>query len=400
MRSREKYLLKSIIKANYLSEIIKFLERMDMLETIQRMGKFLLTFILAFFTVFFLLPSRDFDRGADCRIRQTSAQPASEVVSITLSAVGDCALGAEYAQRGVTFHSTIAEKNRDYSYFFSGVHSVLSQDDLTIANLETSLTNEWNRIDKSHLKYAYWIKGEPEYARILAEGSVEAVSVANNHTYDYRDKGFLETLLSLRLAGVDCFGFERVLLKEIKGIKMALLGFTEFNVWGKWQSYEDFKKQITSSIQALAEETDLIIVSFHWGIEKQIIPTDKQCELAQIAIDAGADLVLGHHPHVLQGIKEYKGKKIVFSLGNFCFGANRNPYDRDTMIYQQTFTFQEGALIDTSSKLIPCSMTTTGKGNDFRPSLLEGAEAERVLAKIRSRSALIDPERKVFLADE
>lgn len=371
-----------------------------MLNTMKRLSKFIAAFILAFITVTFFLPSRDFDHGADCSTTQTPEKQVSEVKSITLSAVGDCALGAEYAQRGATFHNAIAEKNRDYSYFFSGVHSVLSQDDLTIANLETSLTKEWNRIDKSYLKYAYWIKGEPDYAQILAEGSVEAVSVANNHTYDYRDEGFQDTLLSLRLAGVDYFGFERVLIKEVKGIKIALLGFTEFNVGGKWQSYQDLKNQITASIQALVEKTDLIIVSFHWGMEKEIKPIAKQCELAQIAIDAGADLVLGHHPHVLQGIKEYKGKKIVFSLGNFCFGANRKPYDRDTAIFQQTFTFCDGVLTETSSKLIPCSMTTTIKGNDFRPSLLEGTEAERVLAKIRNRSELIDRARDNFLANE
>lgn len=365
---------------------------MQILKTMQRMGRFFVAFSAALFFMAFFLPTAEFAREPECVCaRNNSPEPQKEPAerSITISALGDCALGAEYAQQGTTFHTVFALNNGDYSYFFSGVHPVLSEDDLTIANLETSLTKAWNRADKSYLKYAFWIKGEPEYAHILTAGSVEAVSVANNHTYDYREEGFLETLISLKMAGVDYFGFDQVLIKEIKGIKIGMLGFTEFNVGGKWRSYTDLKSLVHSSIQALAPGTDLIIVSFHWGNEKEIKPTATQRELAQLAIEAGADLVLGHHPHVLQGIEEYLGKQIVYSLGNFCFGANRVPYDRDTIIYQQTFTFQDGILTETKKKLIPCSMTTAPTGNDFRPTLLEGAEAERVMQKINERTGLI-----------
>jgi len=365
---------------------------MRILKTGQRIGKFFVALSAVLFFMAFFLPTAEFAREPECVcvLNNSPELPQDQAEqSITISALGDCALGAEYGQQGVTFHTVFALNNGDYSYFFSGVHPVLSEDDLTIANLETSLTKAWNRIDKSYLKYAFWIKGEPEYARILTEGSVEAVSVANNHTYDYREEGFLETLISLKTAGVDYFGFDQVLIKEIKGIKIGLLGFTEFNVGGRWRSYSDMKTLVHSAIQALAPGTDLIIVSFHWGNEKEIKPTATQRELAHLAIEAGADLVLGHHPHVLQGMEEYQGKQIVYSLGNFCFGANRVPYDRDTLIYQQTFTFQEGILTGTSMKLIPCSMTTAPTGNDFRPTLLEGAEAERVLLKIEERIRLI-----------
>lgn len=311
-------------------------------------------------------------------------------VSLTLSAIGDCALGTEYAQRGHTFASVFAENQEDCSYFLANVKAVLAEDDLTIANLETCLTTANQRKGKGTAKAAYWLKGEPLYAGILAEGSVEVVNVANNHTYDYGEAGYRETLRSLEKAGIAYCGFEHVLIKEIKGIKVGFLGFNQFEYKGVWQAYSALKEQVVESVQALSEQTDLVIVSFHWGNEREIRPSLKQYELAKVAIEAGADLVLGHHPHVLQGIKEYQGKQVVFSLGNFCFGGNRQPYDRDTIIYQQTFVFVEGELKRTTTKVIPCSMTTREGYNDFQPKVLEGAEAERVRQKLKERSEMIN----------
>ncbi|MGI6587304.1 MAG: CapA family protein [Peptococcia bacterium] len=320
------------------------------------------------------------------------AQEITEIkeVFLTISAIGDCALGTEYAQRGHTFATVFAENKEDCSYFLANVRDVLAQDDLTIANLETCLTTASQRRDKSSAQAAYWIKGEPLYAQILVEGSVEVVNVANNHTYDYREVGYRETLRSLEKVGIAYCGFEHVLIKEMKGIKVGFLGFNQFGNKGVWQAYSALKAQVAESIQALCEQTDLVIVSFHWGNEREIRPSQKQYELAKTAIEAGADLVLGHHPHVLQGIKEYKGKQVVFSLGNFCFGGNRLPYDRDTIIYQQTFVFVEGELVRTTNKIIPCSMTTGAGYNDFQPKVLEGAEAQRVLNKVKERSEMIN----------
>lgn len=317
-------------------------------------------------------------------------QIRAEEVSLTISAIGDCALGTEYAQRGHTFATVFTENKKDCGYFLANVSAVLAEDDLTIANLETCLTTAEQRKDKSSLQAVYWLKGEPLYAQILAEGSVEVVNVANNHTYDYGEAGYRETLHSLEKAGIAYCGFDHVLIKEIKGIKVGFLGFNQFSYKGVWQAYAALKEQVVESVQALSEQTDLVIVSFHWGNEREIRPSLKQYELAQLAIEAGADLVLGHHPHVLQGIKEYKGKQVVFSLGNFCFGGNRQPYDRDTLIYRQTFTFVEGELVRTTSRVIPCSMTTREGYNDFQPKVLEGAEAEKVLHKLKERSEMIN----------
>ena len=152
------------------------------------------------------------------------------------------------------------------------------------------------------------------------------------------------------------------------------------------------KDSMEKNIQDLKDEgAQVIIASFHWGEEKAEYPNDVQVELAHAAIDAGADLVLGHHPHVLQGIEQYKGKNIVYSLGNFCFGGNKNPSDKDTMIFQQTFTVENGKLAeDDVTNIIPCSLSSESGYNNYQPMVLEGSEKERVLQKIEDFSTAIN----------
>ena len=132
------------------------------------------------------------------------------------------------------------------------------------------------------------------------------------------------------------------------------------------------------------ENPDLLIVSFHWGIEKTSKLTKFQMKLSRIAIDEGsADLVLGHHPHVLQPIEKYKDAYIVYSLGNFCFGGNTNPSDKDTMIYQQTFSFHNDKLVlDDNVRIIPCSVSSIKDRNNYQPTPSTGKEKIRILNKM------------------
>ena len=127
----------------------------------------------------------------------------------------------------------------------------------------------------------------------------------------------------------------------------------------------------------------LVIVSIHWGEEKATAPNDTQTELAHKAIDAGADLVLGTHPHVLQGIEKYNGKYIAYSLGNFCFGGNNNPADKDTVIYRQTFTFVDGVMQeDDNMTLIPATISGHDEYNDYQPAIAEGDRKTQIENKL------------------
>lgn len=173
---------------------------------------------------------------------------------------------------------------------------------------------------------------------------------------------------------------------DVKGIKVGLVGIYELNDGlGRQQ-------QVIDTIQTVKDQgAQVVIVSFHWGTEKSNIPDDTQKALAHLAIDQGADLVVGHHPHVLQGIEKYQGKNIVYSLGNFCFGGNKNPSDKDTMIFQQTFTVENGELTeDDVTNIIPCSLSSESGYNNYQPMVLEGSEKERVLQKIEEFSAAIN----------
>ena len=310
---------------------------------------------------------------------QVTPVPTTAPVSLTVSVVGDCTLGTD---ENFDYDTSLNACYDNYGadYFFSNVKSIFSADDLTIANFEGTLTDSEDREDK---EYAF--KAPAEYAGILTSGSVEAVNTANNHSHDYGDQGYEDTISALDSAGILNFGYDKTLVTEVKGIKVGLVGIYEL------KDHLERKEQLKQNIAKVkAEGAQITIVIFHWGNEKEEVPDSNQTTLAHLAIDEGADLVCGHHPHVLQGIEEYKGKNIVYSLGNFCFGGNQYPSDMDTMIFQQTFTVdQNGVKADNVTNIIPCSVSSDSDYNNYQPTPAEGDEAARILNKIQERTAMI-----------
>ncbi|MDY5957439.1 MAG: CapA family protein [Frisingicoccus sp.] len=325
------------------------------------------------------------DAETDQNVQQVPAIPdtvmpktgeVAENISITISAAGDCTLGKDPSAAYKTSLNAFYDVQGP-SYFLSDVKDIFVADDLTIVNMEGTLTESENIVEK-----AFNFKADPEYAQILTEGSVEAVNLANNHSHDYSDDGYEDTIAALDGADIANFGYERESVMEIKGLKITLLGYNMLS-----DRTENLKQMKESVSKAKVGGSNLVIVSFHWGKERQYSPVDYQEETAHAAIDAGADLVLGHHPHVLQGIEKYNGRYICYSLGNFCFGGNKNPSDKDTMIFQQTFTFENGNLLDDDNiNIIPCSLSSSSKKNDYKPRVLEGSEKERVMKKIEDMS--------------
>lgn len=302
--------------------------------------------------------------------------PEVEKKELVISAIGDCTLGTDsnfgYER---SFSAILDVQNRDFSYFFSGVYDILSNDDLTIANLETTFTNASEKVDKT-----FNFKGDIDYTNILKEGSVEAVNLANNHTRDYGEQGYADTIAALKEAGIPYFGYEDYVILEIDEIKIGLSGLYG---WDEMSAKENTEKAITYFKE---NKADLIIMTYHWGIEREYEQNSTQENIARYAIELGADLVLGHHPHVVQGIECYQGKYIVYSLGNFVFGGNKNPKDKDTMIFRQTFHYEDNVLVGTDVEIIPCSLSGKTDVNDYRPIVLEGEEKERVYQKILTYS--------------
>ena len=319
--------------------------------------------------------------SSDSQNTDSSNATVSSPVSLTLSVVGDCTLGTDETFDYDTSLNAYYE-NYGADYFLQNVKDIFSTDDLTIANFEGTLTDSDEREDKT-----FAFKAPASYASILTGGSVEAVNTANNHSHDYGEQSFDDTLAALDDAGIVHFGYDETAVMDVKGIKVGLVGIYEL------YDHLEREQQLKDNIAKVkADGAQLIVVIFHWGNETETVPDSNQTTLGRIAIDEGADLVCGHHPHVLQGIETYKGRNIVYSLGNFCFGGNSSPSDMDTMIYQQTFTIDaDGVKKDNVTNIIPCSISSAAYDgyNNYQPTPAEGDEATRILEKINERSSWI-----------
>ena len=302
-----------------------------------------------------------------------------EPVSFTVSVFGDCTLGTdEYFDWDSSLNNYYDMYGADY--FLENVRDILEADDLTIANLEGALTYAEEREDKT-----FAFKGEPEYVRILSDSGVECANTANNHSHDYGEESYQDTLDAMDQYGLKHFGYDEVLTMDVKGVKVGILGIYELD------DHKEREPQLRANMQKLKDAgSEVIIAIFHWGNELEEEPDENQIYLGHLAVDLGANLVCGHHPHVLQGIEVYKGVNIFYSLGNFCFGGNTHPYDFDTAIFQQTFTVDaNGVKQDNVTNIIPCCVSSDWDYNNYQPTPQEGYEAERILEKIQERSDMI-----------
>lgn len=306
-----------------------------------------------------------------------AAQTGDEGESILMSFVGDCSIGdaIQYRDYSGSYHTVLADKGYDWP--FSLVKEYFEQDDWTVANLEAVLTAR-----KSHADKMFPLVGDPSYVDVLTAGSIEMVNTVNNHCMDFHEEGYLDTLANLKRAGVRYFGsvlfqsapeYDWVDAVEIKGVRVGFAGFT----YPKDEDYE--LRRIAKRISLLKEDMqcDLVVVSLHWGRENHSVFESWQAKFAARVIDAGADLIWGHHPHVLQPIQVYKGKLILYSTGNFTFGT-MSQVDPSTGIFQIAIEKNDGQPRITQLRVIPCR--TQGSG-DFRPYELTDPQERRAVFK-------------------
>ena len=295
-----------------------------------------------------------------------------DIKSFIITVAGDCTIGWDtnfgYGNR---FDKVFLDNNSDYSYFFRNVKNIFDNDDITYVNLEGTFTNYNVKTPKK-----FNFKATPDFVNVLKEGSIELVGIANNHTYDYGQTGYNETIETLKNNSIDYFGYDNYLIKEINGIKVGFFGLIDIDA----VKY----KTVDQAIKYLKEQgCEIIICAIHWGIEKDYVQTQNQINLGHYMIDNGVDLVIGTHPHVIQGIEMYKDRYIIYSLANFVFGGNPNPLDKDTFIFQQMFTFKNGELLlDHNINIIPASISSIKKNNNYQPTPLQGKEAIKVFEKI------------------
>ena len=303
---------------------------------------------------------------------QPSPSPASEPVTITITAAGDCTLGGNVnSNKGRKFSEMVEEKG--YDYFFDNVRDVFEADDLTIVNLEGPLTD----VGMARTETSFCFKGKPEYVKILMGSSVELCNMANNHSRDFGIKGLKRTAEVLDWAGIGYCGYSKIYATQIKGVRICALGYDKWNC-----SRED----ILNTVAAVRQNCDILIVNMHWGKELNYSALPEQSSLGHAIIDAGADLVIGTHPHVYGGVELYKGKYIVYSLGNFCFGGNTLPADMRCMMFQQTFEVYPNGVWDGGINVIPCYVSSNAKKNNYQPTILPASQGLQLLKEISGYS--------------
>ena len=308
-----------------------------------------------------------------------TAAPTEEAVrTLTVTATGDCTFATDInASRELGFVS-YAERYGN-GWFFQNVKEIFAEDDLTIVNFEGTLSDRGERAMK---QFAF--RGDPDYVNALSGSSVEAANLANNHSMDYGEVSLLDTKMYLDEAGIlHCRGEEDVAITEINGIKVGLVGINYLN--------DVMRTELESAIEkAKSGGAELIILSIHWGVEKATAPNADQIEAAHRAIDCGADLVIGTHPHVLQGFEKYKGRYICYSLGNFSFGGNNAPSDMDTAIFRQTFTVTGDNLADDDNvEIIPCRISSVNGYNNYQPTPAQGEQRERIIDRLTRYTAAL-----------
>ncbi|GAA1079496.1 CapA family protein [Tsukamurella spumae] len=314
----------------------------------------------------------------------SSARPAG-AAAITLSFIGDNILGTDDRfDAGTSLPARWAAAGHDPAYFFRNVAPILRADDLTVANVEVVLSERGQKVDKGTGEF-YHFRGSPALAESLRAGGIEAATVANNHTGDYGPDAYGDTLAALRGVGTapfgDAFGAENDHIAEVKGVKVGLFGMMT------WLDSPENRSSIEGHVRRLRERGAQIVIPFmHWGIESQHVPYAVQTALAQHAIDAGADIVIGSHPHVLQSMAQYKGRLIVYSLGNFSFGGNNNPADKRSMIVQTRVTVAGPTVTGVDYRIVPTRVSSTADYNDFVPTPYGPAETSEVLAFMNSIS--------------
>ena len=314
-------------------------------------------------------------------VTQAATEPATQPATVPtepperrllFTFAGDCTLGChkEHNRAGYGFLMTVEE---NFDYPFQNVRSWFENDDFTMVNLEGVLGDRGSPAGK---KFAF--RGYGSYVNILTGSSVEAVSLANNHTLDYCEEGYLETKRLLDEANVPFVEQNSSTVVTLEnGVTVGIYG-TVYN--------SIHQTPMTEGIAALkAQGVDIVIYAPHWGTEHSFRPTEEQKELGRAAIDAGADIVYGCHPHVLQPIEEYNDGVIFYSLGNFSFGGNIYPSDYDTAIIQQEIILgADGSVVLGDRTLVPCAISSIDNRNNYQPTPYEEGSEEylRVLSKL------------------
>ena len=299
--------------------------------------------------------------------------------TVTVTFLGDCTLGGEEKTRSSSRgFFRMVEKN-GYDYPFRNLIALTSTDDLTVANLEGVLSDR--NLEKVRKEFNFI--GSAAYTEILTKGSVDCVSLANNHTHDYDRDGFEDTRKALEAAGVAYFSTDHMAVwRNADGLMIGFLGVSGSLGGSRSKAYQR-KAALLHSLGCSA-----VITVMHSGTEYDSQPNSYQREIVRQAASGGSCLVIGHHPHVVQGFEIAHGIPVVYSLGNCSFGGNSAPRDYDALAVRADLRFTEGELEEITLHFYPVSISGTAGRNDYSPVFLTGEDADRVLKKMEQSTGV------------
>ncbi len=288
-------------------------------------------------------------------------------ILITITGTGDFTVGGDSRKSSNIWDTELKKHDGDYHFAMKNIRDVLLADDLTIVNFEGTLT-ESTYIPSSKKNNDFLFSAPPEYVTMLSENGVEAVALENNHTLDHGEEAYAETQSHLSNAGIVWSGGGELGVIEVKGIQIAMLSYLCID------RYDQLWDTVPADIAAAKAQYPIVIVNFHWGNELMYYPTDNQIKMGRLAVDSGADLVLGHHSHRIQPIEYYNGVYICYSLGNFCFAGNSKPSDMTSYLFQTRFRVRgEGEAQEITNEgfiIIPIRISSRADKNDFIPTVL------------------------------
>lgn len=289
---------------------------------------------------------------------------------ITITCTGDFTIGGDnYHNKGKSFYKELKAHEDDINFTMANVRDIFRNDDMTLVNFEGTLTETKYVPDKKR-ENDFLFNIAPSYVNVLPDNSIEAVSLENNHIMDHGEDAYEETKQTLHDAGVIYSNSEEIGVFNVKGIQIAMLSYLCIDRYNKpVGGYDNLFDKVAADIQKTKQAYPIVIVSFHWGRELDYTPTDNQIRMGRLAVDSGADLVIGHHSHRINPIEQYKGVYICYSLGNFCFSGNEKPSDMNSYLFQTRFKISKtGEISNNGFRIIPIRITSVKDRNNYTPT--------------------------------
>ena len=282
---------------------------------------------------------------------------------ITVTCTGDFTIGGDNYHHKNIFEKELEAQDGDINFTMRNVRDILMNDDMTLINFEGTFTETTYVPDKKK-NNDYLFNAPPSYVSMLTDNGIEAAALENNHVMDHGQEGFDDTMQTLRDAGIIYSNSEEMGVFEVKDIQIAMLSYLCID------RYQTLWDKVPEDIKAAKEKYPIVIVSFHWGKELDYTPNENQIKMGRLAVDSGADLVIGNHSHRINPIEEYKGVYICYSLGNFCFAGNTKPSDMNSYLFQVRFKVKDGVASTKAFRIIPIKISSRKDRNDFIPTVI------------------------------